>query len=101
VFLVEGQIDVIKAKEKGFDNILGIGSASLSIHQLSLITRYTSNIFLLLDSDEAGQKGRKRIIDKFSKYANIQNFYLPNGYKDIDDYLKVVSYENMELLIEN
>jgi len=101
VFLVEGQLDVIKAYEKGFDNVLGIGSASLSMHQFSLITRYTNNIFLLLDADEAGEKGRKRIINKFGKYANIQNFYLPKGYKDIDEYLKVIPYENMELLISN
>lgn len=101
VFLVEGQFDVIKAHEQGFDNILGIGSASLSVHQFSLVTRYTTNIFLLLDGDDAGKKGRKRILDKFGKYANIQNFYLPDGYKDIDEYLKVVSYENMELLVVN
>jgi DNA primase len=101
VFIVEGQIDVIKAREKGFDNIVGIGSASLSMQQFSLITRYTTNIILLLDGDEAGTKGRKRIIDKFGKYANIQNFHLPEGYKDIDEYLKVVSYENMELIVSN
>jgi DNA primase catalytic core len=101
VFLVEGQLDVIKSYEKGFNNVLGIGSASLSQYQFSLITRYTENVFLLLDNDEAGLKGRKRIIDKFGKYANIQNFYLPQKYKDIDEYLKDVSYENMELSIEN
>ncbi len=101
VFLVEGQLDVIKAYEKGFTNVLGIGSASLSMNQFSLITRYTSNIFLLLDNDEAGQKGRKRILDKFSNHANIQNFYIPEKYKDIDEYLRVVSYENMEFSFTN
>lgn len=101
VFLVEGQLDVIKAHEQGFTNILGIGSANLSLNQFSLITRYTNNIFLLLDNDDAGRKGRKKIVNKFGKYANIQNFYIPDTYKDIDDYLKVVSYENMEFTIVN
>lgn len=87
VYVVEGQFDVIKAVERGFRNIVALGSFSMSTYQFCLINRYTTNIFLLLDNDEAGERGRKRIIDKFGKFANIQNFYLPADYKDIDEYL--------------
>lgn len=86
VFIVEGQFDVIKATEKGFKNIVALGNSNMTSYQFSVISRYTDNIHLLLDNDEAGVKGRKRIRDKFGKLANIQDFFLPESYKDIDEY---------------
>lgn len=87
VYVVEGQFDVIKAMEKGIRNIVAIGNNNITSYQFSVISRYTNNIFLLLDNDEAGEKGRKRAVDKFGQLANIRNFYLPDGYKDIDEYI--------------
>lgn len=86
VFVVEGQFDVIKSVEKGMKNIVAVGSNNMTTYQFSVISRYTNNIFLLLDNDESGEKGRKRAIDKFGKLANIRNFYLPTEYKDIDEF---------------
>ena len=86
VYIVEGQFDVIKANEKGFKNIVALGNSTMTPYQFSVISRYTDNIFLLLDNDDAGRKGRRLIVDKFGKLANIQNFYLPESYKDIDEY---------------
>jgi DNA primase len=85
VYIVEGQFDVIKASEVGFRNIVALGTSSMSSYQFSVISRYSNNIFLLLDNDESGIKGRKRIIQKFGRFANIRNFYLPDDYKDIDE----------------
>ncbi len=85
VYIVEGQFDVIKASEIGFRNVVALGSSNMSSYQFSVISRYSNNIFLLLDNDEAGQKGRKRIVNKFGQFANIRNFYLPDDYKDIDE----------------
>ena len=73
----------------------------MSDYQFSLLTRYTNDIFLLLDNDEAGEKGRKKIISKFSKFANIHNFYLPEPYKDIDEYLSQNSYESISFIMKN
>lgn len=99
VFIVEGQFDVIKAFEKGMTNVVALGSSSMTLQQLALITRYTNNIVLLLDNDEAGEKGRNKIMDKFGTYANIQNFYLPDTYKDIDEFLLENSYEDLSFTI--
>jgi DNA primase catalytic core len=101
VYIVEGQFDVIKATEKGFNNIVAIGSASMTSYQFSVISRYTSNIFLLLDNDEAGNKGRKRIMEKFGSFANIKNFYLSESYKDVDEYLSNSDLEEMELIVKD
>lgn len=101
VYLVEGQFDVIKAIEKGFGNIVALSNSNMTAYQLSVISRYTNNIFLLLDNDEAGEKGRKRIIDKFGHLANIRNFYLPDEYKDIDEYLSQNSYESLSFVVKD
>lgn len=100
VFIVEGQFDVIKASEKGLKNIVALGNASMTAYQFSVISRYTDNIFLLLDKDEAGEKGRKRIVNSFGKFANIRNFYLPDGFKDIDEYLSKNSYESLSFVVK-
>jgi DNA primase len=101
VYIVEGQFDVIKAFEKGLTNIVAIGNSSMSAYQFALICRYTKNILLLLDNDVAGEKGRERIMKKFKEYANINNVYLPKGYKDIDDYLKENDAESVSYLSRN
>ena len=95
VYVVEGQFDVIKASEKGMKNIVGLGTSNMTAYQFSVISRYTDNIFLLLDNDEAGNKGRKLAVGKFGKLANIQNFYLPESYKDIDEYLTKCNDDSM------
>lgn len=87
VFVVEGQLDVIKANEVGLKNVVGLGTSSMSAYQFSVISRYSNNIRLLLDNDEPGQKGRKRIVSKFGHMANIHDFYIPDVYKDIDEYI--------------
>ncbi len=87
VIIVEGQLDVIKGLEHGIDNIVALGNSNMTAYQFSLITRYTENIFVLLDNDEAGLKGRKLIHKKFGKHAKVTDLYLSPQYKDIDEYL--------------
>jgi DNA primase catalytic core len=87
VYIVEGQFDVIKAAEIGFTNVVALSNNNMTVYQCSVISRYSNNLFLLLDNDEAGQKGRERIISKFGQLANIRNFYIPDEFKDIDEYI--------------
>jgi DNA primase catalytic core len=104
VYIVEGQFDAIKAIEIGFRNIVAIGNNNMTSYQFSVISRYTNNIFLLLDNDEAGEKGRKRTLDKFGQLANIRNFYIPESYKDIDEYItkeKIGDYAEMSFIVKD
>ena len=91
-YLVEGQLDVIRAWEKGFFNFVAVGSSDLSFSQLLLLLRYTENIFLLFDNDEAGIKGRRKIMQKWKDKANFQCAFLPKYYKDADEYFSDESY---------
>jgi DNA primase len=104
VYMVEGQIDVIKAGEIGLYNVVGLGTSSLTSWAFSVITRYTDNIFLLLDNDEAGQTGRERIVRKYGCLANIHNFYVPEEYKDVDEYIskeKITNYTQMDFVVKD
>jgi DNA primase catalytic core len=104
VYIVEGQFDVIKAVERGFKNIVALSNNNMTSYQFSVISRYSNNLFLLLDNDEAGQKGRKRIISKFGQLANIRNFYIPDDYKDIDEYItkgRISDYAEMSFVVKD
>jgi DNA primase len=89
--VVEGQMDCFKAHEAGLHNIVALGNSNMTFIQLSLFTRLTKNIYLLLDSDEPGQIGTSKIKANFSRFANITSLSLPAGYKDIDELAKEAS----------
>lgn len=104
VYIVEGQFDVIKAVENGFRNIIALGTSNMTAYQFSVISRYTNDIRLLLDNDDSGKKGRKKIQDNFGKFANIHDFYIPESYKDIDEYItkeKIGSFEEMSFVVKD
>lgn len=87
VYIVEGQFDCIAAHDKGLTNVVALGSSNMTFEQFALINRYTNNLFILLDNDQAGRAGTERILKFYSKYANIRRSILPKGFKDIDEYL--------------
>jgi DNA primase len=100
IFLVEGQFDCISCVDNGINNVVALGSSSLSAKQFALILRYTNNIYMLLDNDEGGLKGRDLILKKYSKYANIKNVFLPKSYKDVDDFFKDNSVLDFQLFAD-
>lgn len=85
---VEGQFDCISAHINGITNTIAVGSASLSRYHLFQLRRYTNNIVLMFDNDEAGKLGKDKAKKKYSNYANIVSISIPDGYKDIDELLK-------------
>lgn len=102
VYVVEGQFDVIKSFEKGLKNVVALGNSNMTGYQLSMICRYTKNIILLFDNDEAGEKGRKKSYEKYNLLANLTiDSYLPKGFKDIDEYFKNYDVESMSLITRN
>lgn len=61
--LVEGYTDVISLYQNGLQNVVASSGTSLTIDQIRLIKRYTNNITILYDGDEAGLKASFRGID--------------------------------------
>lgn len=97
--IVEGQPDCISAHSSGIRNVVAIGASNLTFDQFSLICRYTDNIIMLLDDDDAGRAGTQKAIEDFGQYANIRAATLPAGVKDLDEYLKETDGNESELII--
>lgn len=94
VIIVEGQFDCISCNIKGFKNVVAVGSANLSKYQFSLLKRYTNNIYMLFDNDNAGNIGCEKVVNRFGGDANIQKIILPYEYKDVDEFLNnEIDYE--------
>ncbi len=61
--LVEGQMDVIMSHQVGVVNTVAVSGTALTYDHLKAIKRFTDNIIMAFDSDEAGLKASKRSTD--------------------------------------
>ncbi len=80
VYLVEGYTDVLAMHQCGLENVVANSGTALSEPQIRLLHRFTSNITLLYDGDEAGMKASLRGIDMLlSEGMNVKVLLLPEG----------------------
>jgi DNA primase len=61
--LVEGYTDVVSLHQAGIENVVASGGTSLTIDQLRLIKKYTKNLTIIYDGDNAGIKAALRGLD--------------------------------------
>lgn len=98
--LVEGYLDVISMYQAGIQNVVASSGTSLTTGQIKLIHRFTNNITLLYDGDNAGIKASIRGIDMLLEEGmNINVVLLPEG-EDPDSYAQSHSTEEVEQYIE-
>ena len=80
VYMVEGYTDVIAMHQCGIENVVANSGTALTEPQIRLLHRFTSNITLLYDGDEAGIKASIRGIDMLlAEGMNIKVLLLPDG----------------------
>ncbi len=80
VYMVEGYTDVISMHQCGIENVVANSGTALSVHQIKLLHRFTNNIVLLYDGDEAGIHAALRGTDMLlSEGMNIKVLLLPDG----------------------
>ena len=87
--IVEGYFDVIAFNKLGYSNVASPSGTALTIQQLSQISKYTDEIYLCFDNDDAGIEATKRIVEiknNISKDINLYTILLPTKYKDISDF---------------
>ena len=100
LILVEGNIDVVALHQYGFDNAVASLGTSLTEEHAALLTRYTENVILLYDGDEAGQRAAQRAIPMLEKAGlHIKVLQLKDA-KDPDEYLKKFGADKFKLLLE-
>ncbi len=80
VYMVEGYTDVIAMHQCGIENVVANSGTALSLHQIKLLRRFTQNITLLYDGDEAGIHAAMRGTDMLlAEGMNIKVLLLPDG----------------------
>src|SRR3989344_1208120 len=86
---VEGQMDVISAYQAGIENVIATSGTSLTVGQLKLLSRYTTDITFAFDSDTAGLNALHRAIELAEKQGfNIKIAMIPEEYKDLDEFIQ-------------
>ena len=98
-YLVEGYLDVISLHQKGIENTVASSGTSLTIEQIRLIRRLTSNVTIIYDGDTAGIKASLRGIDLvLEEGLNVRIVSLPEG-EDPDSYAQAHTKEEIEAYI--
>ena len=101
VFMVEGQADVISMHQCGIENVVANSGTALSIHQIHMLHRFTSNITLIYDGDAAGIHAALRGTDMLlSEGMSLRVLLLPNG-QDPDEFARSHTAEDFRKYIED
>jgi len=96
VLLVEGNMDVIASHQAGIKNTVAVSGTALTPQQLDILKRYTDNIKMFFDMDEAGQAAALRSAElAFQKDINVSIVRLEKG-KDAADAVKENPKEFLE-----
>jgi DNA primase len=85
--VVEGVLDVIKCHQHGMTNVVATAGAFVRLEHLAQLARYTSNIYLGFDNDEAGTKALQKAMELKRSGIELFEKRVPKKYKDIDEYL--------------
>lgn len=100
LILCEGYMDVIAMHQAGFNNaVAGCGTA-LTEEQVRLISRYTKEVILAYDADEAGQKALNKAINLF-KNTDVK-VRIPSlvGGKDPDEIIRTYGRDKFKGMLE-
>ena len=101
VYMVEGYTDVIAMHQSGIENVVANSGTALSVYQIKLLRRFTQNITLLYDGDEAGIHAAMRGADMLlAEGMNIKVLLLPDG-DDPDSFAKKHSSQELKDYIEH
>ena len=101
VYMVEGYTDVISMHQCGIENVVANSGTALSIHQIRLLHRFTSNIVLLYDGDDAGVHAALRGTDMLlEEEMNVKVLFLPDG-NDPDSFARSHTAADFKKYIED
>ncbi|HEX6536864.1 MAG TPA: DNA primase [Gemmatimonadaceae bacterium] len=96
VMVVEGYFDVVRLVSAGFDWVVAPLGTALTEPQAALLRRFTTNAFLLYDSDKAGLKATFRAGDELLRHGMaVQVVTLPDG-EDPDSFVDKYGGERLQ-----
>lgn len=99
VYMVEGYTDVVSMHQCGIENVVANSGTALSVHQIHTLHRFTSNIVLLYDGDEAGIHAALRGTDMLlAEGMNVKVLLFPDG-DDPDSFARKHTAEDFKRYI--
>ena len=101
MILVEGYMDAIALHQYGFDCAVASLGTSLTEEHAVLLSRYTENVILIYDGDEAGQRAAQRAIPMLEKAGLSVKVLQLKDAKDPDEYLKKFGADKFQLLLND
>jgi len=100
VVIVEGYLDFIMPYQEGLQNIVASLGTALTEEQVRLLKRYTHNVVMVYDADDAGQMATLRTLDIFIEEGmNVRIVSLPEGF-DPDLFVRKNGIDNFKNRIE-
>ena len=100
LILVEGYMDAIALHQFGFDCAVASLGTSLTEDHAAILSRYTEQVYLIYDGDDAGQRAAQRAIPMLEKAGlQIKVLQLKDA-KDPDEFLKKFGADKFRLLLE-
>ena len=100
LILVEGYMDAIALHQYGFDCAVASLGTALTEDGANLLSRYTDQVVLIYDGDEAGQNATKRAIPILEKAGLQVKVLQMRDAKDPDEFLKKFGADRFKLLLE-
>ena len=87
-YLVEGNMDAVMMYQNGVKNVVATSGTALTEQQTSLIRRYTRNVTVLYDGDNAGIKATFKAVNIFLEQGlNVRTVLFPDG-EDPDSFAR-------------
>lgn len=93
LIICEGYMDVISMHQAGFNNAVASLGTALTSQQASLLKRYTDEVLIIYDSDEAGVKAALRAIPMLKTAGLATKVINLKPYKDPDEFIKNMGKE--------
>ena len=100
LILVEGYMDAIALHQFGFDCAVASLGTALTEDGANLLSRYTEQVVLIYDGDEAGQNATQRAIPILEKAGLQVKVLKMRDAKDPDEFLKKFGADRFKLLLE-
>jgi len=99
LILCEGYMDVISLHAAGFTNAVATLGTAITADQARLMKKYTNNVLICYDSDEAGRNAAKRAINILKEADLSVKVISLKGAKDPDEYIKTYGKSSFENVI--
>ncbi|MBQ1982366.1 MAG: toprim domain-containing protein [Clostridia bacterium] len=101
LILCEGNLDVVSLHAAGIENAVASLGTALTDEQARLMAKYTKQVVLAYDADEAGQRAAHRAMGIFAKVGLDVRILQMEGAKDPDEYLKRFGADRFRQLIKS